>query len=219
MSATMVPEIELLAVQYPGRQDRFREPCIENVETMTDLVTKAMLTRLDLPIALFGHSLGAVIAFEVARRLEADGNPVAVLFASGRRAPSLHRKETMHLQSDDEILTELGRMDGTDPNVLQDPELMEMILPAVRSDYRAIADYRYKPGAPLTCRISAMIGDCDDKATEEEAAAWREHTTGGFDLSTFTGGHFYLAHCQEAVVRLIADRLLPDPDPAGRLAA
>ncbi|MEV4096144.1 thioesterase II family protein [Streptosporangium saharense] len=208
MSTAVVPDVEVLAVQYPGRQDRRHEPCVETIETLADLVTEALLPYRDLPVALFGHSMGAVVGFEVARRLEALGTPAAILFASGRRAPSRHRDEDVHLRGVDGIVAELRKLDGTDPRALRDPELLQMILPAVRADYRAVETYRYRPGPPLSCPIHALVGDDDDRATVEEAAAWREHTVGGAELDVFSGGHFYLTQHQAAIVRLVTERLL-----------
>ncbi|MFE4392344.1 thioesterase [Kitasatospora xanthocidica] len=209
MSAATAAGIEVLAVQYPGRQDRRHEPCVETVEALAEQVTEALLPHRDLPLALFGHSMGAVVGFEVARRLEDLGTPPVALFASGRRAPSRHRDEDVHLRGVDGIVAELRKLDGTDPRALQDPELLRMILPAVRADYKAVETYRYRPGPPLSCPVDVLVGDSDEKATVDEAGSWRDHTTGGSALHVFPGGHFYLAHHQGEIVRIVTDRLLP----------
>ncbi|WP_354639861.1 thioesterase II family protein [Kitasatospora camelliae] len=208
MSAATPPEIEVLAIQYPGRQDRRQEPCLETIDALAAQVTEALKPYRDLPLALFGHSMGAVVGFEVARRLEALGTPPAVLFASGRRAPSRHRDEDVHLRGVDGMVAELRKLDGTDPRALQDPELLQMILPAVRADYKAVETYRYQPGPPLSCPVHALVGDSDEKATVDEAESWRFHTTGESRLHVFPGGHFYLNQHQDGIVRLVTDRLL-----------
>lgn len=192
VAAALAPRTEVLAIQYPGRQDRRTEPCIDDIRVLADLVVEELELCVDQPITLFGHSLGATLAFEVALRLEALGVVPLGLLASGRRAPSCFRDERVHLSDDDNLVATLKRMAGTDAQMLGDEELLRMILPAVRSDYRAAETYRYRPGPALTCPIVALTGDDDSEVTLDEARAWEEHTTGGFRLRVFPGGHFYL---------------------------
>ncbi|MFD4628485.1 thioesterase II family protein [Streptomyces sp. NPDC058284] len=207
-SPTLLPEAEVLAVQYPGRQDRRRERLVDEIPVLADLVTKALLPFGDRPLAFFGHSMGAVLAYEVAQRLgERTGNEPCHLFVSGRRAPSVFRPGTVHLLSDAELAAELRRAGGTDPMFLNDEELLAEILPIVRNDYRAIELYRWSPSPPLACPITALIGDRDAQATRDEAAAWRQHTDGPFDLKVFSGGHFYLNTHQQGVSEIISKAL------------
>ncbi|WP_171165923.1 thioesterase II family protein [Streptomyces sp. I05A-00742] len=199
---------DVLCVQYPGRQDRRSEPLIDNIPELADRVFSVLLPWADRPLAFFGHSMGASLAFEVARRFEQEKGIIATaLFASARRAPSTHRVETVHLQDDDGIIAETKRLSGTDSQVLEDDELMRMVLPVLRADYRAAETYRYEPGPPLRCPVVGLVGDADPKVTLEEAAAWAGHTEGTFDLHVYSGGHFYLTHHQDAVVREVVDRL------------
>ncbi|KJK55708.1 thioesterase II family protein [Saccharothrix sp. ST-888] len=207
VSAALSPEIEVLAVQYPGRQDRRTEPSIGTVAELADQVHRMIRTLDDRPLGIFGHSMGAILGFELARRLEADGRPPAVLFASGRRGPGTHRDETVHLRNDDGLVSELKGLSGTNTALLGDEEILRMILPAIRNDYRAIETYRRPEGEPLSSPIVALIGDDDPKSTVEEAKAWSDETTGEFTLRVFPGGHFYLATQQKAVLAEITDRL------------
>jgi surfactin synthase thioesterase subunit len=209
MSAMLAPRIECGFVQYPGRQDRRRDERIEDLHLMADRVAAALASLLDRPLALFGHSMGATLAFEVARRLEEAGVRPAILFASGRRSPTRHRDERVHLLDDAGLIGELRRLSGTDTRLLTDDELLEMILPAVRSDYTAIERYRVTPGATVSCPIVALVGDSDPRTSVADAEAWREVTTGGFDRHVFPGGHFYLAQCQRDVINVVTDALLP----------
>jgi surfactin synthase thioesterase subunit len=206
VSAALHPEVEVLAVQYPGRQDRRTEEPIDDIPRLADRVFAALQPRLGDRPAFFGHSMGAIVAFEVARRMaREDGSAPARLVLSGRRAPSRRRDERMHLRDENGIIAELKSLSGTASGLLDDEEMRRMILPAIRSDYRAIETYAYTPGPPLSCPITVFTGDQDPQVTLDEARAWHEHTTGGFDLDVFGGGHFYLtARPAEVIARLSA---------------
>lgn len=192
LSKALTPAAEVLAVQYPGRQDRRAEPPIDDIAVLAENVCRALAPWNDRPLALFGHSMGAVIAFEVARRLEAQGTGPISLLASGRRAPSRHRAENVHQRDDKGIVAELRALSGTDQLLLDDEDVLQMILPAVRSDYRAIETYRSTPGAILRCPITLLTGDSDPRVSLDEAQAWSDHTAADFTLKSFPGGHFYL---------------------------
>nr|WP_246421902.1 alpha/beta fold hydrolase [Nocardiopsis mwathae] len=207
VSQAMSPAVDVLAIQYPGRQDRRSEPCVDDIAKLADLVVGELRPWADRPLAMFGHSMGASLAFEVARRLEADGVTATALFVSGRRAPTAFRDERVHLADDDRIIAELKRMSGTDAAVLGDEEILRMILPAVRADYRAAETYRYTPGPDVSCPIIAMTGDDDPQVTLDEARKWADHTSGGFDLQVYSGGHFFLTHHAAAVMRAMTDRI------------
>ncbi|MEU5214250.1 alpha/beta fold hydrolase [Streptomyces sp. NPDC020742] len=193
VSAALSPGVDVLAVQYPGRQDRRHEPALDDIGRLADRLAEALEDWTDRPLTFFGHSMGSLVAFEVARRLERGPHGPERLFASGRRAPSVHRDEQVHRRDDDGIIAELRALSGTDARVLQDEELLRMVLPALRSDYKAVETYRGEPGAAVRCPVTVLVGDDDPKTTLAEARAWDGHTTGGFDLRTFSGGHFYLA--------------------------
>lgn len=126
------PTVDVAGIQYPGRQDRWHEKPIGDVDELADRIAVELEPWTNLPIALFGHSLGATLAFEVARRLERDGTVPVALFASGRRAPSRHRNERVHLGSDRDLLAQIKRLHGTDGQVLENEEIVRMIMPALR---------------------------------------------------------------------------------------
>jgi surfactin synthase thioesterase subunit len=207
VSTALAPAVEVLAVQYPGRQDRRHDRPMESVAELADAVCAALVPWSDRPLLFFGHSMGAVVAFEVTRRLEAGGGvPPAVLVASGRGAPSRQRSEGVHLLDDDGVVAKIRRINGTDTRILGDDEVLRMVLPAIRADYTAVETYRATDAA-VRCPVTAFVGDDDAMCTVPEARAWGEHTTGGFALRVFPGGHFYLADQREAVAEALREIL------------
>jgi surfactin synthase thioesterase subunit len=201
VSRALAPAIDVLAVQYPGRQDRRLEPCLPSVGALADGIARSLRAFTDRPTAFFGHSMGALVAFEVARRVPRA--PVH-LIVSGRRAPSRWRAETVHQRDDPGLLAELAALGGTDQRFFGDEELLRLMLPTIRADYRAVETYRPAPDATVTCPVTALVGDTDPRVTVDEADAWRAHTTDRFDLHVLTGGHFYLVHHQREITDLIA---------------
>lgn len=216
MVKPLAPAVEVVAVQYPGRQDRRHEPNIDSISELADRCFAAVRRFDDKPLALFGHSMGAVLAYEVALRMREAGLPGPVrLFASGRRAPSRYRAEQVHLQPDDRIIAELRLLSGTNASVLADPELLEMIMPAVRSDYHAIETYRHDPQRRLDRPITVLTGDADPRVSMEEAKAWDDHTSAPIDLHVLPGGHFFLVERGDEVIALLRrelSRAVADPD-------
>jgi surfactin synthase thioesterase subunit len=202
--------LEVIAVQYPGRQDRRHEPCVDDLRTLASAVFDVVRPLADRPLALFGHSMGATLGFEVARLLtERAGVALANLFVSGRAAPSSGRNERVHLLGDRGLLADVRLLAGTDSRVLGDEETLRLALPAIRADYRAAENYRYQPAPPLSCPITAFAGDADPKATVDEVRAWRGHTSATFDLTTFPGGHFFLVRHRDEILRAIVAALPP----------
>jgi surfactin synthase thioesterase subunit len=205
LSEALSDRADVLCVQYPGRQDRLAEPCIDNIPDLTDAVLTALRPLIDRPTVLFGHSMGAAVAFEVARRLDRDAGIVPHrLLVSGRRAPADHYDGSIHRLDDNGLIAELRRLSGTDTALLANPELLEMVLPTLRADYQAVETYVYQPGPPLRCPIVALVGDSDPRVSIDQARAWGEYSTGPFDLRVFPGGHFYLADQQPGVIETIS---------------
>lgn len=209
VATALSPAVDVLAVQYPGRQDRRGEPCVDSLEELADQVVMQLHDWTGRPLALFGHSMGATLGFEVARRLERAGTVPVALFASGRRAPSCFRDERVHLEDDEGLLAEVRGLSGTDSRVFGDDEIVRMVLPALRADYRAAETYRYQPGEPLHCPIVGFVGEDDPKVTVDEARAWEHHSAAPFEFHRYPGGHFYLNEHAAAVTGEIRGRLAP----------
>jgi medium-chain acyl-[acyl-carrier-protein] hydrolase len=208
--ARTLPTVDVCAVQLPGRENRLREPAYTRFGDLMDATFRVLRPHLDMPFALFGHSMGALIAFELARRLRAEGAPTpAHLFVSGHRAPQLAspRSPLAHLP-DAEFLAELrDRYDGVPAEVLRHPDLMALLLPCLRADLALVEDYRCHEEEPLACPISAYGGEDDPVANEAELAAWQVQTRGGFTLTRFAGTHFFIRSAREDLLAALSREL------------
>ncbi|MCX4760216.1 alpha/beta fold hydrolase [Streptomyces sp. NBC_01275] len=193
VARALAPGADVLAVQYPGRQDRRTEQPLGSVQELAERITEAVAGSDDRPLALFGHSMGALVAHEVALRLEEAGRAPVRLFVSGRRAPSaLRPSEDLHKRSDTDLMRAVRALSGTDDQVFENEELLRMVLPTIRGDYRAVETYEPRPGDLLGCPVTVLTGDDDSTTTVAEARSWAAHTGGPCDVHVFPGGHFYL---------------------------
>ncbi|MFJ8046418.1 thioesterase II family protein [Kitasatospora sp. NPDC096147] len=206
LARALAPEVEVLAVQYPGRQDRRLEPAATGLAAAAEAVAAELLPRDDRPYALFGHSMGALVAYETARLLP-DGRGPARLFVSGRGAPSLGPGRADRVRDDTELLARMRLLGGTNGAVFDDPELLALVLPVLRADYRALSGYTWAAQPQLGCPLTALVGDADPVVTVAEAEAWRELTTGPSESEVFSGGHFYLDSAVEQVAKVVRSAL------------
>ena len=210
-AALLPPGWKIRSACYPGRQERFAEPLIDAMDPLADGLTAALEPVLDVPLAFFGHSMGAAVAFEVALRLEArHGVRPLRLFVSGHEAPHRRTRPVHDGASDAELLAELRRLGHSGTDLMDDPGLAEIALPILRADYRIVEHYRPAPGARVNCPIMAYTGDQDTDCAPEAVAAWSELTAQGFAATTFPGGHFYLERHTGEVLRRVTMPLRDD---------
>ena len=188
------PDIEVCAIQLPGREDRFLEPPFDRLSSLIDALADFLYPYLDFPFAFFGHSLGSLISFELARRLRRQEAPCPLqLFVSGSRAPQIPNLDPpIHKLPDTEFIEAMRSFKGTPKAVLDHPEFMEVFSPLLRSDMRLCETYVYDHEAPLDCPISAFGGLEDEEVSREELAGWSEQTRSRFKMHMFPGDHFFL---------------------------
>jgi medium-chain acyl-[acyl-carrier-protein] hydrolase len=186
--------VEVCAVQPPGRETRLREPAHQRIAPLVDELLEAIGPDLDSPFAIFGHSMGALVGFELARAIRRRGleNPKLVI-ASGRAAPQLPRRyPPIHALPEAEFLDELRLLDGTPRAVLDHHELMSLFSPLIRADLAVSESYTYQVEAPLDLPLIALGGLDDPRVDRDELEAWRLQTSDRFECEQFPGSHFFL---------------------------
>jgi len=203
------PAVEVCPVQLPGREERYREPAFTSVIGLSRAVARELAPYLDRPFALFGHSMGALLAFEIARALRHSGAaaPAALLLAAYPEPAASSARVPIHHLPDADFIAEMRRLQGTPEAVLHNDELMAFMLPILRADFRACDTYRYTPGPPLDCPIVAYGGRDDREVGPADLDAWRVHTTASFDRRLLDGNHFFVQSQRDALLADVGGRL------------
>lgn len=208
-----LPELEVVAIELPGHAHRMGEQPFRRIEPLVeDLLSRFLPMFEEKPFAFFGHSMGALISFELARKLAVEHDlGSAAIFVSGNRAPHLPRSARSRLPShdlpQDEFLEELRRLNGTPSEVLQCSELMELMTPIVRADFELVNTYEYRASLPLNCPITAFGGSDDIETPPEELDAWKQHTSERFSLHMLPGDHFFLHSQQDSLLQILRSEL------------
>lgn len=185
--------VEVCAVEIPGRGRRLREKAHENLLTLVADACMALRPYMDKPFAFYGHSMGALISFEFARQLRREGLPLpAHIFMSGRRAPQIPDNPLTYNLPEPEFIAELRRLNGTPQEVLEHPELLQLMLPMLRADFSVCQTYTHTPEPPLKCGFSVYGGIDDVDVKREHLEAWSAHTSSAFAVQMFSGDHFFL---------------------------
>ena len=203
-------QIEVCAVQLPGREERMVEAPFTNLVELVQTIVPALLPYLDKPFALFGHSMGSLIAYELAQELESRGYTPAHLMVSGRRAPGLPEAEppVHNVPGDLAFLSELQRRYNNVPALIfSEPELRDLVVPLLRADLELVETYQYRAREPLLCPVAAFGGAADRRVTTEALQAWNSVTRGPFAVLVFHGGHFYLNEQMEPLLAAVASHL------------
>lgn len=205
----LISDVEVCLINLPGRAQRLREPAFTQLSLLVREIATAIRPFLNKPFAFFGHSMGALIGFELARQLRLEGAPApAQLFLSGRGAPHLAEVDTPTFDLPDEaFVQELRRLKGTPAEVLENPELMQLMIPLLRADFEVCQTYEYKQEAPLDCPITVFGGLQDEDVPKAQLEAWREYTTSTFKLLMLPGGHFFLNTERAVLLRILSQEL------------
>lgn len=205
------PTVEVCAVQLPGRENRLREPLCTQLAPLVSTLGDVLAPLLERPFALFGYSMGAIVAFELARLLRRQGKPLPVhLFAAARIAPQVRDPAPpIHTLEHGAFIQKLRDLNGTPEVVFQDQELQRLIIPILRADFAVNEAYTYTPEPPLDIPLSALGGTHDPKVSQESLAQWDTQTTRDFRLRMFPGDHFFINTAQAPLLQTLVDDLAP----------
>lgn len=203
------PAIEVLPVQLPGREARFGEPLVRSVSELVDGLVGPAVELVRGPVAIFGHSMGSLIAYELAHAMAARGRTPVHLFVSGYAAPHLPpRGPALHTLPDQEFQDHISALQGTASEVLDHPELMGLLLRVLKADYELCETYRHPERPAFAVPVTALGGEQDPDTTGERLARWDDLTTGRTAARWFSGGHFYLHDHLDDLMAIIEDTLL-----------
>ena len=203
------PEIEICAIQLPGRGVRFSEPPYVTMAPLIEKLATLIPAQDRLPFVFFGHSLGGLIAFELARYSLRHGLPLPRrLIVSGAEAPQ-HRPppKGIHKLDGDALIAALREYNGTPPELLEHRELMALISPTLRADFALVENYQYQPGAPLDMPLTVFAGKQDSHIEPQQVECWAKESTGAFKVRWFEGDHFFLNSETDAVLAALQDEV------------
>ncbi|WP_433018887.1 thioesterase II family protein [Kribbella sp. CA-294648] len=205
----LMPEgIDLMSARLPGREERSGQVPVRKLPALIDLIHAAIEPLLDRPFALFGHSMGALLAFELARKLRQEGSPCPQrLFLSAFRAPHLPNPNIAIHHLPDEVLKTVLVKDGTPAEIVRNEDIMRALLPTLRADLELCETYQYADREPLDIPISAFGGLQDVRVLEQDLMQWKVHTASEFHLTMFQGGHFFIHSAQDLLVSRLAGEL------------
>lgn len=206
--ALLDARVEVVPVQLPGREGRFNQPCELSIRRLTERLVEPILHRAgDAPFAFFGHSMGALLSYELTYELGARGVSPRHLVLSGFAPPHLPRPAGVHLLSDRELMAHIADLEGTSADLLEMPELLELLVPVLRADFTACETYEYVEREPLRLPVSIFGGADDPGVSVSVLRQWADLLAAPPYLRVFPGGHFYLQEHPEDVVGAVADRL------------
>jgi medium-chain acyl-[acyl-carrier-protein] hydrolase len=206
-------EVEVCPIQLPGRENRLLEDPFTRISPLVECLAEALAPHLSLPFAFFGHSMGAIISFELARTLQRHLPPLRPvhLYVSGYPAPrQLDPELPVYNLPLPLFLARLRNLQGTPEEILQNEELLQLLLPALRADFEVSETYQYTPGPPLPCPITVFCGRQDIEAPPSSVSGWEQQTSRPCRFHFFQGGHFFVHHEQKSVLDALTPELLED---------
>jgi medium-chain acyl-[acyl-carrier-protein] hydrolase len=208
-ASSLPKNIEVCPVELPGRGAQMKSPPFTQMEALVSAIAPLILSYLDKPFAFFGHSMGGVLSFELARHLRKEyGKQPSHLFVSASRAPQIPSpKPPLHALPETEFTQELRRLNGTPASVLENAELMQLLTPLLRADFAVLETYVYTPQPPLECRITAFGGLEDQEVNTQELEGWRSQTQNSFQLEMFSGDHFFIHSAQSLLLESLSEYL------------
>jgi surfactin synthase thioesterase subunit len=205
----VLPGIQICRVQLPGREERMVEPPFTRLGPLIDALMEQIRPLLDVPFAFFGHCMGALVAFELARSLRREGREPVHLLVSALRPPQLgHGTGRLHRLRGDAFQAALVGFDGIPRELQNEPEFLKIILPTLRADFETCETYEYSAEAPLGCPISVYSGRNDTRSPSAEMILWKHHTAGKFSSRVFPGNHFFIESSRKAVLSAVSVELL-----------
>lgn len=206
--SALAPEIEVCPVQLPGRENRLGELPFLDFSELIQALSQALLPYLTRPFAFYGHSMGALISYGLAQQLRQRHTLTPEhLFISSYRAPQIPNSETLHLLTDAELASKVLELDGTNPELMRNSELRQLLLPIMRADFSVCESYVHTAGEPLACRLTVFGGLQDKRVSQATLEAWREQTSATFALHMMRGGHFFLRGMQQPLLQIISQEL------------
>jgi surfactin synthase thioesterase subunit len=203
------PWLDVVPLELPGRGFRFDEPASADLADVVAGLRDAALSRLDRPYAVFGHSLGALLGFELVLALQELGRPARHFYASGAGAPHLPTRNPAPRFGDHELRAHIAELGGTSRELVANDEFMELMLPVLRADFTLADTYRPPPGATLDCPTTTFCGADDDEAPPGDVLSWRRYVRESCTVRVLPGGHFFVHSAQTALLSLIVSALCP----------
>jgi medium-chain acyl-[acyl-carrier-protein] hydrolase len=202
-------EVEVVAVQLPGREDRLTEAPFTDLAKAVKAIAFGISPLLEEPFAFLGHSMGGLLGFELAHELKKSGKEPFHLFVSGCVAPHLPRKSRLHHNLPrNQFMRELRQLNGTSEELLDSPEYVDLLLSFLRPDLQMVDEYQCKKRPPLSCPVTAIYGTEDKLANKRDMQEWNRYTTGSFGLCAIPGDHFFLKSATDILLELISRRIL-----------